>query len=178
MKTCFIIIVIIPPDGQHTGLTGLFFYAPSFRFSRRSPSLHPQKHSETKHLRCVHMDLITTRGAFCVPNSPYVLMLALIGGDSLFCNRGTAPTCEWMIYVAICFVLIIIWLSLFVWWLSMSGSISLHAHGHTHRWRARARATRSHTCAAQRNFGIIEAPLSMARLDDATSPRSPPLNSF
>lgn len=103
------------------------------------------------------MDLITTRGAFCVPNSPYVLMLALIGGDSLFCNRGTAPTCEWMIYVAICFVLIIIWLSLFVWWLSMSGSISLHAHprarAHTHAHILHAHAHMRSAAQLRRNWG-------------------------
>lgn len=77
-------------------------------------------------------DVIITRGAFCIHNSTYVLILALIGSDSLFCNRGASPTCEWMIYVTICFVLIIIWLSLFVRWRSMSGPILLRAHTHTH----------------------------------------------
>lgn len=82
-------------------------------------------------------DVIIQWRAFCIHNSTYVLILALIGSDSLFCNRGTSPTCEWMIYVTICFVLIIIWLSLFVWWRLMSRPILLCActntntHAHT-----------------------------------------------
>ena len=105
--------------------------------------------------------VIITRRAFCIHNSPYVLILALIGSDSLFCDRGTSPTCEWMIYVTICFVLIIIWLSLFLWWLSMSRSIWLRARMHacthsacTHPSHVHAHTpththTHTHTCATQ-----------------------------
>lgn len=120
-----------------------------------------------KNPRSVHMDLIITRRAFCVGNSPYVLIVALIGSDSLFCNRGTSPACEWMIYVTICFVLIIIWLSLFVWWLSMSGSILSHTHARTHTHAhtqvlctltSLTMHTHRHTPMGKRNFVIIELP--------------------
>lgn len=44
----------------------------------------------------------------CIHPCPYGFILALKCSDSLFCNRHVPPTCERMIYVTICFVLITI----------------------------------------------------------------------